>query len=80
MQINYAQFRSRLIDKQMFEENLQRYMTRDDLYRMRDDLMRVLNEQTVILKRLDRHRVLISARLDRHETDIDRLKQHVHLT
>lgn len=61
------------------KEEMKHFATKEELFEMRNDLLTVLDEHMVILRRLDRERVSTIHRLDRHETDIDRLKKHVHL-
>lgn len=53
--------------------------TKEDLKILRNDIFTVLDQQTVILKRLDEERYFTTERVRQIEADVHQLKVHLHL-
>lgn len=56
------------------DEKLAQTATKDDLAAVREELVRGQDETLVILRRLDQERVFGTARVDRIEEDVSRIK------
>ena len=61
------------------KSELKTLASKDDLKTLRNDMIQKLDDQAVILQRLDQERFFTSEHIRRIEADVEMLKRHLHL-
>lgn len=61
------------------DEKLNRLATQESVNTFKEEVTQTLDNQTVILKRLDQERLFMLERVKRIEADVEKLKLQLHL-